>query len=67
MISCRQACELISEGRDEKLSFGDAMALRVHLVMCPHCRRYKQHLEQMGGFAERYRSGGPGEGESVEE
>jgi len=48
MMPCKEAARLISEERDRKLSFGQKMGLRMHLVMCALCRGYKQNIEALG-------------------
>jgi hypothetical protein len=53
MMSCKEAARLISEERDHPLSFGQRMGLRMHLVMCALCRRYKQNIEALGGIFAR--------------
>jgi len=45
MLSCKEATELISQGMDRKLSFGERMGLRLHYVICVGCRATRGHLE----------------------
>jgi hypothetical protein len=32
---------------DERLSFGDRLALRMHLAICKNCTRFNQQLQDM--------------------
>jgi len=40
MLSCRQIYDHASALVDCELSIGEAMAVRVHLLMCGACRRF---------------------------
>ena len=42
MLNCLQATRLIEIKADQPLSWGTLLALRVHLRLCPLCRRYCQ-------------------------
>ena len=44
MLSCKQACALLSAGQDRKLSLAEKGWLLLHLAVCPHCRRYRKQL-----------------------
>lgn len=44
MLSCRDATELISRSMDIPLPAWKGIALRIHLLMCKFCTRYKRHL-----------------------
>lgn len=41
MITCKQATQMISQGLDRKLGFGERLHLRFHLLICIGCRRTK--------------------------
>jgi hypothetical protein len=43
-LNCRQAAQLISRAMDRQLGVQDYAALRTHLFICPHCRRYNGQL-----------------------
>jgi hypothetical protein len=49
MLSCRRATQLISLGLDRPLTFGERCSLRVHLLICSACRRYRRHLGALRG------------------
>lgn len=38
VINCKHATELISQGLDRRLSFGERLRLRLHLFICIGCR-----------------------------
>jgi hypothetical protein len=44
MLSCRETTRLASEALDRKLTFGEWMGMRMHLLMCPLCRRARQMM-----------------------
>ncbi|MDO1510763.1 MULTISPECIES: zf-HC2 domain-containing protein [unclassified Neisseria] len=44
MLNCKQACVLLSEEQDRKLTLSERSLLLLHLAFCPHCRRYKKQL-----------------------
>ena len=47
MTTCKGTTELASRAMDERLSFGDRMAMRMHLAICKNCRRFTQQLQDM--------------------
>lgn len=48
-MTCRKAGLLISQKMDRSLATGENRALRVHLAICPACRRFKLQLELVRG------------------
>jgi len=44
MMSCRHATEMMSQGQDRRLSFGERVSLRVHLMICVGCRNTLNHF-----------------------
>ncbi len=44
MLSCKKASELNSRAMDEKLSFLENMALKIHLLLCRSCKNFTQQL-----------------------
>ncbi len=44
MLKCRQACRLLSEAQDRRLTRRERLALAYHLLICVHCRRYRKQL-----------------------
>lgn len=56
MQSCKRATELMSLQLDRQLSLSEQAGLRLHLLMCRHCRRCKAQLQLLHRLAAR-RSG----------
>lgn len=44
MLKCKEACALLSESQDRRLTLRERARLLVHLALCPHCRRYRSQL-----------------------
>ena len=44
IISCKHASQLISRSLDQRLSFFERLSLRLHLLICNVCTRFKQQL-----------------------
>jgi hypothetical protein len=42
--SCHKAAQLISDAMDRRLSLWERFCLRVHLLLCGACRRYRWQL-----------------------
>lgn len=45
MLSCREASRLVSEGLDHKLPWAKRVSLRLHLLMCRGCARFRRQIE----------------------
>jgi hypothetical protein len=44
-LSCREATQLVSQGLDRRLGFGERVALRLHLVFCDGCTRFNRQMD----------------------
>ena len=44
MLSCREAIRLISEGMDRPLPIWNRVGLRLHVLICTWCERYRRQL-----------------------
>lgn len=44
MLSCREVTERASDYLDRALPLWQRLAVRLHLFMCQHCRRYLRQL-----------------------
>jgi hypothetical protein len=44
MLSCKDVTQLISGSMDRSLPLGKRIGVRIHLVMCRFCARYKRQL-----------------------
>ena len=47
LTTCKETTELVSRAMDERLSFGDWMAMRMHLAICKNCMRFTRQLQDM--------------------
>jgi len=53
MLKCNEVSQLIASGEAENLSWMKRMELRLHLMMCQHCRRYADQLKTLGSLARK--------------
>ncbi|MGF1613718.1 MAG: anti-sigma factor family protein [Gammaproteobacteria bacterium] len=44
MLNCRQVTDRASDYLDQALPFGERLQMRLHLLLCHHCRRYLRQL-----------------------
>jgi hypothetical protein len=44
MLSCRDVTQLLSESMDASLPIGKRIGVRLHLLICTFCARYKMQL-----------------------
>ncbi len=51
MMSCREAAELVASDGLEGAGWGRRLGVRLHLLMCRHCRRYARQLRAIGACA----------------
>ena len=42
-MRCRQATRLISDAHERELALNELLGLRVHLLICPHCRQFQRN------------------------
>jgi hypothetical protein len=47
MLSCREVTSLTASDRLASAGFRQRLAVRLHLLMCRHCRRYARQLRAM--------------------
>ena len=52
MTNCRDMSTWVSRSMDRRLSYGQRLAIRMHLMMCRHCRRLYEQLLSLRGFAQ---------------
>lgn len=45
MLSCKDASRLISQSLDRRLTLRERFGLRVHLMICDFCSRFRQQVE----------------------
>ncbi|MFC3873133.1 zf-HC2 domain-containing protein [Neisseria musculi] len=44
MLKCKEACILLSESQDRRLSMRERLSVVMHLAVCPSCRCYRSQL-----------------------
>ncbi|WP_298860612.1 zf-HC2 domain-containing protein [uncultured Gimesia sp.] len=49
MRTCKEVSKLISESLDRKLPLRQRIALKMHLVLCRFCRRFRKDLQYIRG------------------
>jgi len=54
MRSCREITALVSQGLDKKLSFGERMAIGIHVMLCSRCRNFQSQTQFIRKAAQRY-------------
>lgn len=48
MLACREVVRLIASDELERFGWRRRLAVRMHLLMCANCRRYRNQLRQLG-------------------
>jgi hypothetical protein len=55
MMNCREATQKMSEELERPLTLGEQLSLKVHVVVCPPCRNFRQQAaflrESMRAYA----------------
>jgi hypothetical protein len=54
MLNCHDATQLMSQSLERKLTFGERVALKVHLTICGPCRNCAKQLMILRQAARRY-------------
>lgn len=44
MLSCKRVTELVSQGLDRRLDFGERLAVRVHFAICGGCSNFARQV-----------------------
>ena len=44
MLTCKEVSQLVSQGLDRKLGFGERVALRLHLAICDGCTNFNKQM-----------------------
>ena len=58
MLSCKDACYIVSESLDGRLPLHERLRVRLHLLMCKACQRMVYQMEFLRTAARRYESKG---------
>ena len=67
MLTCREISERIARGADDEAGFFGKLSIKMHLMMCVHCRRFLRQVRLIGSVArqraeDRYREHPPPDG-----
>ncbi|MBM4206799.1 MAG: zf-HC2 domain-containing protein [Gammaproteobacteria bacterium] len=54
MRNCREITALVSQGLDRKLSFGERIAVNLHVMICSRCRNFQNQSWFLRKAAQRY-------------
>jgi hypothetical protein len=54
MLSCKEVSRLVSESLDRKLPLWQRIQMRLHLLMCRFCSRFRKQTLFLRGAARRY-------------
>ena len=54
MLSCKEVSHLVSESLDRKLPFWQRMQVRMHLLMCRFCSRFRNQTLFLRDAARHY-------------
>ena len=57
MLSCKEASQLMSAAMDRRLSIGERLALRLHLMICLGCRRFQSQMDFLRAACRRFGGG----------
>lgn len=53
-MKCLQATRLISDSQDRKLTKQEKLGVGLHLLTCPHCRKFKRHCVEMSELMKKF-------------
>jgi anti-sigma factor ChrR (cupin superfamily) len=67
MPSCREVSTAVASGDLSRRPWGERLMMRLHLMMCRHCRRYAAQLAAIGAAARRVLKGEPPPSEALEQ
>lgn len=53
-MRCRQATQIISESRERPLALQEKVGLKIHLLTCPHCRRFQRNCQALSEMMRQF-------------
>ena len=56
-LNCRDATALMSQAQERKLSLGERLALRVHVLICSGCSNCRRQMNVLRDAARRFGRG----------
>lgn len=54
--TCREVTRLVLQGEDRPLRLGERLGVRLHMVICAACPRFRQQLQLMRAASTRWRA-----------
>ena len=57
MMKCRQVTELCSRELEQPLSAAEAINVRMHVLMCTGCNRFRRQIRSLRDAAQAYADG----------
>jgi len=54
MMNCKQATQLLSKKMDRKLTSKEKLTLKMHIMMCPACRKFGFHMDDIRSISSYY-------------
>ena len=58
MLSCQEVSRFVSESLDRELPLGQRLRVRIHLLMCRFCSRFRRQVLFLRDAARRYLTAG---------
>jgi hypothetical protein len=56
MLDCREATALVLAGEDRRLSFGERVGVRLHMMVCQACPRFARQVALMREALRRWKA-----------
>lgn len=54
-MRCRQATQMISESHERPLTLPEKTGLKIHLLTCPHCRRFDKNCKTLSRMMKAFK------------
>ena len=55
-LNCLSTTKAISDAKERKLSLGEKSGMFIHLLYCPHCRRFKTQCENLSHLMRAFKA-----------
>ena len=56
MLNCREVTALVLAGEDRRLSLGERLGVRLHMLVCKACPRFVQQVTLMRRALNRWKA-----------
>lgn len=50
----QEVTKLVSEAQERPLLLKEKIGVRIHLLYCPHCRKFEKHCQQMSQLMKKF-------------